>query len=158
MHHTASDPPEEPWHEVATRLPHHRGRTFFDLRDQRIHLADILNERFQRLIEVILEVHHLGQVLRLPVQLRGSKHRDREMGAHVNQFGVFGILIVVCLVYHYDHYDPRSRMSDIRIVLLNARVLPQGIAHRNAENGQSNTMGRAARAGAVSLLQRMFAE
>lgn len=75
-------------------------RTLLDVRDERIYLTNIFDERFQRLVEIFLKVSRLWQVLSFPGQLRCGKHRHGEMGPHINEFGMFDALPVFCLIYH----------------------------------------------------------
>jgi hypothetical protein len=126
-----SDPQEGPEQSAAMRLLRNVGYILRNLCDERIYFPDVRDERFERLIEVILKMRCLRQMLRLAVQLRGCQHRDRQMRPHINQFGMFDNLAAFSVVHHRD---PHSRKRDIFVLLLNARVLPQGIAHGDADN------------------------
>ncbi len=65
----APDPEEEPWQPTTLRLLRNSRCNFLDLGDERIHFPDIEDERFQRLIEIILKVCRFGKMLCLPGEL-----------------------------------------------------------------------------------------
>ncbi len=62
----SADPPAWSQSPTMTRRFRSNWGTFLDLRDERIHLTDIFDERFQRLVEIPLKVSRLWQVLSFP--------------------------------------------------------------------------------------------
>jgi len=64
-----ADPPARPRQPTMTWRFHSDWGALLDLCDERIHLTDIFDEQFQRLVEIPLKVSRLWQVLSFPGQL-----------------------------------------------------------------------------------------